>query len=198
MQTLAVGDPLPYQPQSEGFYLRIVGDSFAVVGFLSNIAPAEVSRVQNGGIAYTIAVYEMTKFGSLYSPSPDGEEMRSIMHPAGTVDIPFLSFEIDGTRCHDTVGFNLAQETGTRQQAFLDNDTGNGVFLLCDFPSAILRAQRSLGLESEMMKLIKDVCRKQINVADGEQVDFSIKDAFARNLFDIWDSEGGDLEGGEG
>jgi len=81
-------------------------------------------------------------------------------------DVPVFLLDIAGFMFTDLT-LNIALESEDVHRDFFDHEANIINLILCDYPAGVVKALRSIGIDSDTMHRIKEVCRRQ---RDGQQV----------------------------
>ena len=149
MQIISIGKMFPVDPKGEGFIVMFRGASFDCVGFLGNLSDAETEAFRTGDLRYGLFVYH---------------------------DVPVFLVDIE-TFGNTDLTLNLAIESRETRRDFFDHEANLINLFLCDYPSGIVRAMRTMGIDYATMRRLKNICRRQQN---GEQIKGQIDEVYRR------------------
>ena len=149
MQIISVGKMFPLDPKGEGFIVMFRGASFDAVSFLGNLSEAEIEAFQTGDFRYGLFV---------------------------SGDLPVFLVDIAGFGNTDLT-LNLAIESPETQSDFFHHEANLITLILCDYPGGVVKAIRTIGIDYDTMRQIKDVCRRQ---QDGERIKRQINEVYSR------------------
>jgi len=150
IQIISIGKRFPIDPRGEGFVVMFRGASFDCVGFLGNLSDAETEAFRTGDLHYGLFVY------------------------CDIVPVFLVDIETFG---NTDLTLNLAIESRETRRDFFDHEANLINLTLCDYPLGIVRAMRTMGIDYDTMRRVKDICRRQ---QDGERIKGQIDEVYRR------------------
>ena len=140
---LRVGQSIGSIPPSEGLMPVINGPSFDIIALYSGLSTREVKDWQDGRLRYGVFVQE---------------------------GIPFLLLDL-GKVWELDISLNMFGESRESRRAFFEGDpeTTEVHLVLASYPSVVILAKRTVRLDPEDMRRIKEACLTQLSAYPSAQ-----------------------------
>lgn len=133
--TLKVGQSLGATPPNEGYMPVINGASFDVVAFYSNLSQAEIADWQQGSARYGVFIQH---------------------------SLPLFILDLGSTWGLDVYLNIIHEDQGTRKHFFEGDPQHTKVnLILVSYPDAVVRSIRTIAIEPDKMRWIKEACFNQ-------------------------------------